>query len=130
MQEVATPANLFAVRQRLLFKEWPMRPLCPKTPYNRGPASRVGPVGHCAVLTTLLRALGFDVELSSLSTRKMYEDGLPSVTSDTVCFPAKVVHGHVRQLARMRVDRIFMPIITTVPTENRAETSVHRCAPW
>ena len=127
-KRVATPANLFAVRQRLLFKEWPMRPLCPKRHITVGLPRVLALWDTAPFWTTLLRALGFDVELSSLSTRKMYEDGLPSVTSDTVCFPAKVVHGHVRQLARMRVDRIFMPIITTVPTENRAETSVSMCA--
>ena len=41
--------------------------------------------------------------------------GLSAVTSDTVCFPAKLVHGHLRNLANHGVDRIFMPSITTVP---------------
>ena len=127
-KRVATPVNLFATRQRLLFKEWPSRPLCPKRHITVGLPRVLALWDTAPFWTTFLRALGFDVELSSLSTRSMYEDGLPSVTSDTVCFPAKVVHGHVRQLARMGVDRIFMPIITTVPTENRAETSVSMCA--
>ena len=127
-KRVATPVNLFATRQRLLFKEWPSRPLCPKRHITVGLPRVLALWDTAPFWTTFLRALGFDVELSSLSTRSMYEDGLPSVTSDTVCFPAKIVHGHVRQLARMGVDRIFMPIITTVPTENRAETSVSMCA--
>ena len=58
----------------------------------------------------------------------MFEHGLPAVASDTICFPAKLVHGHVRDLERMRVDRIFMPSITTVPTENTEKTSESMCA--
>ena len=78
--------------------------------------------------TTFWRALGFEVKLSDLSTRKIYEDGLSAVTSDTVCFPAKLVHGHLRNLAGKGVDRIFMPSITTVPSENTEKTSESMCA--
>ena len=63
-----------------------------------------------------------------MSTRKIYESGLHAVTSDTVCFPAKLVHGHLRSLRDMKVDRIFMPTITTVHSENRHETSESMCA--
>ena len=79
-------------------------------------------------LTTFWRALGFKIQLSDLSTRKIYEDGLSAVTSDTVCFPAKLVHGHLRNLAKKGVDRIFMPSITTVTSENTESTSESMCA--
>lgn len=78
--------------------------------------------------TTFWRSLGFDVKLSDSSTRKMYEDGLSAVTSDTVCFPAKLVHGHIRNLVKKGVDRIFMPSITTVKSENTEKTSESMCA--
>ena len=78
--------------------------------------------------TTFWRALGFKIQLSDLSTRKIYEDGLSAVTSDTVCFPAKLVHGHLRNLAKKGVDRIFMPSITTVTSENTESTSESMCA--
>lgn len=58
----------------------------------------------------------------------MYENGLHAVPSDTECFPAKLVHGHVRALVGMGVDRIFMPIISVYPPENTEETSFSRCA--
>lgn len=77
---------------------------------------------------TFLRALGFDVVVSGKSTRNLYESGISAVTSDTVCFPAKLVHGHLRDLAAKHVDRIFMPVVTTVPSENREETSRSMCA--
>lgn len=43
-------------------------------------------------------------------------------------FPAKLVHGHIRNLVKHKVDRIFMPSVTTVPTENTEETSQSMCA--
>ena len=122
------PTNLFAEREHLLFKEWPVEALCEKRGITIGLPRVLALWDTAPFWTTLLRALGFDVRLSRRSVRSIYEDGLPSVTSDTICFPAKLVHGHVRQLAREGVDRIFMPIITTVPTENQADTSVSMCA--
>ena len=50
------------------------------------------------------------------------------MTSDTVCFPAKLAHGHIRNLVEKKVDRIFMPVITTVPSENMEKTSQSMCA--
>ncbi len=68
------------------------------------------------------------MQLSDPSTRALYEQGISAVTSDTVCFPAKLVHGHLRNLAAKRVDRIFMPVVTTVPSENTDKTSQSMCA--
>ncbi|MCD8084033.1 MAG: acyl-CoA dehydratase activase [Clostridiales bacterium] len=120
--------NLFKLRQELLMKEYPA--LKPEV-------TRDLVIGIPRVLsywetmpfwTTFWRSLGFGVRVSDASTRKMYESGLASVTSDTICFPAKLVHGHIRNLAEHQVDRIFMPTITTVPSENTAKTSESMCA--
>lgn len=79
--------------------------------------------------TTFFKTLGYNVQLSDESTREIYESGLSAVTSDTVCFPAKLVHGHLRNLVKKyHVDRIFMPSITTVPPENTEKTSESMCA--
>ena len=120
--------NLFDVREKLLFRDWPCAP---------GPAPQNTVIGMPRVLsmweyapfwTTLFHSLGFTVKLSRPSTRAMYERGLSAVSSDTVCFPAKLVHGHVRDLADQGVDRIFMPSITTVTSENTSRTSQSMCA--
>ena len=66
--------------------------------------------------------------MSESSTRNMYESGLSGVTSDTVCFPAKLVNGHLRNLAAKGVDRIFMPSVTETPSENTVSTSNSMCA--
>ena len=120
--------NLFDVREKLLFRDWPCTP-------NPAPQNTV--IGMPRVLsmweyapfwTTLFRSLGFTVKLSRPSTRAMYERGLAAVSSDTVCFPAKLVHGHVRDLADQGVDRIFIPSVTTVTSENTSKTSQSMCA--
>ena len=58
----------------------------------------------------------------------MFEEGLSAVTSDTVCFPAKLVHGHIRDLVKKKVDRIFMPSIAAIGSENTESTSESMCA--
>ena len=78
--------------------------------------------------STLWKSLGFDIKISPVSTRKIYENGIHAVPSDTECFPAKLTHGHIRELIKMGVDRIFMPIIVVMPSENPEETSFSRCA--
>ena len=45
-------------------------------------------------------ALGFRVELSPPSSRRLYELGMDTISSDTACYPAKLVHGHITALAR------------------------------
>ena len=120
--------NLFVDREKLLFQTWPYTPLCDDRNITIGIPRVLEFWDVMPFWSTLFRSLGFNVQLSRPSTRKMFEEGLPHVTSDTVCFPAKLVHGHVRDLVRKDPDRIFMPIITTVPTENTAKTSEWMCA--
>ena len=74
------------------------------------------------------RLLGWEVVLSPESSRELFEDGLASVPSDTVCFPAKLAHGHLRALIDCGVDRVFMPMINRMPPENATTTSNHVCA--
>ncbi len=60
----------------------------------------------------LLTALGFTVRFSKLSNRQTYERGQFSIPSDTVCYPAKLMHGHVAELLDAGVKRIFYPALT------------------
>lgn len=54
-------------------------------------------------------SLGFEVVLSEKSSRKLYFKGQHTVASDTACYPAKLIHGHIESLLDMGVDFIFMP---------------------
>lgn len=78
--------------------------------------------------TTFWRSLGFRVQISSAGSHGMFEEGLGAVPSDTVCFPAKLVHGHIRDLVHRQVDRIFMPSIAETAPENPEATSESMCA--
>lgn len=54
-------------------------------------------------------ALNIRVVLSDRSTKKMYETGQDSIPSDTICYPAKLVHGHIENLYDKNPDFIFYP---------------------
>ncbi len=57
-------------------------------------------------------SLGYQVKTSGFSNRELYLKGQGTIPSDTVCFPAKLVHGHIMKLIEMNVDAIFYPCMT------------------
>ncbi len=61
---------------------------------------------------TLFTRLGFKVLRSPASDRSLYLSGQHTIPSDTVCFPAKLVHGHIDALINMGVDAIFYPCMS------------------
>ena len=54
-------------------------------------------------------SLGFEVILSDKSSRSLYFKGQHTVASDTACYPAKLMHGHIESLLDKGVDFIFLP---------------------
>ena len=56
--------------------------------------------------------LNFEVVLSPESSRQLYIKGQRTIPSDTVCYPAKLVHGHVLSLIEEGVDAIFYPCMS------------------
>ena len=71
----------------------------------------------------LLRASGFEVVLSSESTFSKYECALNTVMSDNICFPAKLVHSHIKELnENQAVDRILMPYVVYEHNDDPAHT--------
>ncbi len=61
---------------------------------------------------TLFSKLGFSVKISPASSRKLYQKGQHSIPSDTVCYPAKLMHGHITALCEDGVDAVFYPCMT------------------
>jgi len=61
---------------------------------------------------TLFTSLGFTVVLSEESDRSVYYKGQHTIPSDTVCYPAKLTHGHIESLLDMGVDFIFYPCMS------------------
>ncbi len=60
---------------------------------------------------TFFHTLGFRVVLSPPSNRKIYELGIESIPSESECYPAKLVHGHVKWLINQGISFIFYPCI-------------------
>ena len=58
---------------------------------------------------TFFTELGFSVKLSPVSSKKIYEEGMESIPSESVCYPAKLAHGHIMDLINDGVKRIFYP---------------------
>ena len=60
----------------------------------------------------IFTSLGFEVVVSPMSTRRTYEKGQFSIPSDTACYPAKIMHGHIAELIEKGVGAIFYPCLT------------------
>ena len=58
---------------------------------------------------TFFTNLGFRVVLSDKTSKATYELGIESMPSESVCYPAKLSHGHVMNLLEKDVDCIWMP---------------------
>lgn len=76
---------------------------------------------------TLLSECGFNVRLSPESTFPLYQKGVGGVMSDNICFPAKLVHGHILALIEQKVDRIFYPIIPKEEKEFGQSSNSFNC---
>ena len=101
--------NLFKYKSERLFDYY--------TPLEPDQATR-GTVGMPRALNmyenypfwfTFFTKLGFRVVLSDQSTKKVFESGIESMPSESVCYPAKMSHGHVMNLLAKHPDFIWMP---------------------
>lgn len=72
---------------------------------------------HYPFWYTFFTNLGFKVVLSPRSNKQVYELGMDSITSDTICYPAKIVNGHIKALKNQNVPLIFYPCL---PFENKS----------
>ena len=66
-------------------------------------------------------SLGFKVIISDISNREIYRKGQNSIPSDTVCYPAKLVHGHIETLIEKGCDAIFYPCMTYNVDEKKGD---------
>ena len=102
--------NLYDYKYKRLFSYTPLKP---------EQAFR-GTVGIPRVLNmyedypfwfTFFTELKYRVELSPRSSKKIYELGIETIPSESVCYPAKLVHGHIMSLIKKGVDIIFYPCL-------------------
>lgn len=67
---------------------------------------------------TFFKILGFKVVVSSFSDKSTYNLGRHTIPSDTVCYPAKLVHGHIIKLLNIGIKNIFYPCMSYGMNEN------------
>lgn len=119
--------NMFAERYRMLFARQT------KTLFETKPLLKIGiprglgiyedyPFWH-----TLFTECNIEVVLSSPSSNKLYEKGVRTIMADNICFPAKLMHGHIFDLADKRVDRIFYPYIVYERKEDSDSKNSFNC---
>ena len=76
---------------------------------------------------TFLTSLGFRVILSEKSTRKTYEKGMESMPSESVCYPAKLSHGHIESLLEQGITTIFYPCMPYSRKEYEKADNHYNC---
>ena len=74
---------------------------------------------------TFFNQLGCEVVLSDYTTKDQYNKAIDTIPSDTACYPAKAVHGHIRDLAQAQVDLIWYPCIQHGPKEFSRDNNYH-----
>ena len=118
--------NLFAFKNKLLFEREGLSP-------EEAPRGTVGipralnmyenfPFWHA-----FFTHLGFAVVLSDQTSKRTYEAGIESMPSESVCYPAKLSHGHVMNLLAKDPDFIWMPCIRWERTEDETTTNHYNC---
>lgn len=125
--------DLFLIREQLLFKKWDFKQVSEKKNITIGLPRTLEFWDSMPFWSTFFRSLGYDVILSHKSNREMFENGIPFVPSDTVCFPAKLAHGHIQDLVKQfeKIEencRIFMPMVMEMPATDKAKASNYVCA--
>ncbi|MCL2236560.1 MAG: acyl-CoA dehydratase activase-related protein, partial [Defluviitaleaceae bacterium] len=76
---------------------------------------------------TFFTHLGYEVVLSPSSSRAVYEKGLESMPSESVCYPAKLAHGHVSELINAGVKTIFYPSVVYEKREYDEPSDCFNC---
>lgn len=76
---------------------------------------------------TFFKELGIRAELSTRSSDEMYESGMETIPSDTVCYPAKMVHGHIKWLIDRGLKTIFYPAVVFERQESKNSDNHFNC---
>ena len=114
---------------------WKLARLFDYKPLDPGAAPR-GVVGIPRVLNlyedypfwfTCFTRLGFSVRLSPRSSKSVYEAGMETIPSESVCYPGKLVHGHFARLLRDGAPFIFYPCVPHSPREDKEARNHFNC---
>jgi len=72
-------------------------------------------------------SLKYQVVLSSRSNGEIFQKGISSIPSESVCYPAKLVHGHIEDLIDQGIEKIFYPSIPFAMKEDESADNHFNC---
>ncbi|MBQ4049737.1 MAG: 2-hydroxyacyl-CoA dehydratase [Clostridia bacterium] len=128
-------SNMVAQKEPNLFREKYKRLFSYYKPLEKDKAKR-GEVGIPRVLNiyenypfwfTFFTKLGYKVVLSPRSTREIYSLGIDTMPSESVCYPAKIAHGHITSLVKSGIKFIFYPCIPFEMKEDENADNHYNC---
>ena len=76
---------------------------------------------------TLFECCGIAVKLSGASSNKLFDKGVRTIVADNICYPAKLMHGHIMDLIEKGVDRIFYPWVVFERKEDDSSKNSFNC---
>jgi predicted CoA-substrate-specific enzyme activase len=118
--------NLFDYKYKKLFSYKPL---------EAGKAPR-GDIGIPRILNiyenyplwfTILTELGFRVVISRDSDHELFRQGMDTISSESICYPAKISHGHIEDLIAKGIKNIFYPSIPYEQKENEGANNCYNC---
>lgn len=119
--------NLFKFKHDRLFKHYKSLSQEKATRGNIGIPRVLNMYEDYPFWHTFFTSLGFRVLLSERSSKKLYEKGIDSIASETVCYPGKIVHGHIQSLIDRGVETIFYPSVTHEYKEDKTSDNNYNC---
>ncbi|MDR3207228.1 MAG: acyl-CoA dehydratase activase-related protein, partial [Oscillospiraceae bacterium] len=120
------PENLFAYKYDRLFSYVP-RPEADAPRGVIGVPRALNLYENYPFWFTVLTELGFSVRLSVRSDHALFEAGMNTIPSESVCYPAKLAHGHIQSLIDSGVKTIFYPCIPYEHRENEQANNHFNC---
>lgn len=124
-QEQRRGTNMFAEKYRMLFGK-PEEELPADAP-TIGIPRGLGIYENYPFWKTLFTECGLRPVLSKPSSNSLYESGLRAIMADNICFPAKLMHGHINDLIAQKVDRIFYPYVVYERKEDEKSGNSYNC---
>lgn len=120
--------NMFDEKYKLLFTSsprtsYPIR----STPLTIGLPRGLGLYENYPFWQTLFACCGIKTVISAMSSNRLYEKGVRTIVADNICFPAKLMHGHVMDLISKGVDRIFYPWVVYERKEDEQAKNSFNC---
>lgn len=123
--EIREKLNLYSYKYKRLFEYY--------KPIDNAPLGEIGipralnMYENYPFWFTFLSNIGFKVVLSSQSSKDLFAEGMETIPSESVCYPGKLVHGHIANLVNKGIKTIFYPSIPYERKEDDKANNHYNC---